>query len=89
MQAKNAAEAANEARLLLFALTANLMRALKRVVAPIDDATRGLRRLVDRVLRCAARVIVHARGIRFLVEGALGATWPTLVEAIEREPQLA
>jgi hypothetical protein len=82
-------EAANEARLLLFALTANLMRALKRVVAPIDDATRGLRRLVDRVLRCAARVIVHARGIRFLVEGALGATWPTLVEAIEREPQLA
>ena len=82
-------EAANEARLLLFALTANLMRALKRVVAPVDDVVRGLRRLVDRVLRCAARIVVHARGIRVLVEGALGATWPTLFEAIESEPQLA
>lgn len=82
-------EAANEARLLLFALTANLMRALKRVVTPLHDVVRGLRRLVDRVLRCGARVVVHARGIRVLVEGALGATWPALVEAIERESQLA
>jgi hypothetical protein len=82
-------EAANEARLLLFALTANLMRALKRFVTPVDGLVRGMRRLVDRVLRCAARLIVHARGVRVLVEGALGATWPSLVEAIQREPELA
>lgn len=80
---------ANEARLLLFALAANLMRALKRVVAPVDDDVRGLRRLKDRILRVAVRVTIHARRITVILEDALAAGWTALLAAIEREPELA
>jgi hypothetical protein len=75
----------NEARLLIFALAANLMRAVQRLL----DELRSLRGVRERVLRAATRIVVHARRITMAIERSLAPIWQRLLAALEREPELA
>lgn len=74
--------AINEVILLLSALAYNLGHALRVVTADATGEPWSLQRLRDRVLKTAARVLVHARRATIVVPAAAGELWTAVWAAL-------
>lgn len=76
--------AVNEVRLLLNLLAFNVLHAVRQLVVATTGQGWSLKRLRERVLRIAARVVVHARGAVIVIEQAHAALWDRLCRALAR-----
>lgn len=70
--------AINEAILLVSAMAYNLAHALRVVVSEVTGEGWSVQRLRDRVLKTAARVVVHARRATVVVAAAAGKLWSAI-----------
>jgi hypothetical protein len=73
----------NEVRLLLNALAYNLMHAARVVLEQITSEGWSLRRMRERVLRIASRVVLHARYVTVVVGDAGCALWQALLPRLQ------
>ena len=76
--------ARNEAWLLLHLLAYEAMHALR---VPLEEATKqgfSLKRLREQVLKTAARLLVHARQIRVVMEKTAVRLWQPLFQRLDR-----
>lgn len=74
----------NEVRLLLNMLAYNVCHAIRVL---LEKATRqgwSLRRLRERVLKTAGRVLLHGRYVTVVIGGAGGASWASLLAWLDR-----
>jgi hypothetical protein len=76
--------AANEVKLLLNALAYNLMHVARCLLEKETRQGWSLSRLVERVLRVPARVIVHARRVVVVIATSSAACWHPLWAALSR-----
>ncbi|HYW06168.1 MAG TPA: IS1380 family transposase [Longimicrobium sp.] len=76
--------AANEARLLLSLIAANLMHAATALLEPGEAARPSRERFRQLVLKCAARVVLSARRVTFLIEGSRASLWRRCVRELNR-----
>lgn len=76
--------AINEARLLLNALAYATMHVARRLLANATHQGWSLRRIRERVLRVAARVVVHARRATVIVDAAAAHLWQMLWARLAR-----
>lgn len=76
--------AANAARLLLNAIAYNLLHVLRTLVADATGEGWSLRRLRERVLRIAARILVHARRAVVVIGRESAARWRQLWQRLRR-----
>jgi hypothetical protein len=76
--------AANEARMLLSLLAANLMRAGADLLAAAQRQAVSRARFRQLLLRSAARVLLGSRRITVVIEAARGALWSQWWRALER-----
>ena len=76
--------AINEAILLFSALAYNLAHGLRLLVAEETGEGWSLQRLRDRVLKTAARVLVHARRATVVIAAASAAIWSKLWDRLAR-----
>ena len=83
--------AANEATLLLHAVAYNAMHALRTLLPTQDsDEAWSLRRLRERVLNVAGRVLLHARRVQLVVTAASHHYWRQLWRRLPRlDPPVA
>jgi hypothetical protein len=72
----------NEVILLLHMLAANLMHAIRILVD--DDSIGTLRRVGERILLVAARVVVSARRVRITFDGVARHLWDKIARRIRR-----
>lgn len=72
----------NEVILLMHMLAANLMHAIRILVD--DDSIGSLRRVSERILRVAARVVVSARRVRITFDGVAAHLWDALARRLRR-----
>lgn len=70
--------AGNEVRLLLNALAYNVLHGLRQMLATATGQGWSLRRMRERVLRVAARVVVHARSVVIVINHAHAQVWAGL-----------
>ena len=70
--------AANEVRLLLNALAYNVMHVLRRLLEEATGEGVSLQRLRERVLRVAARVLVHGRRAVLVITKGSARLWESL-----------
>lgn len=77
----------NEVILLLHMLAANLMHAIRILVD--DDKIGSLRRVGERILRVAARVVVSARRIRIIFDRVAAHLWNRLAHRLRRASVVA
>jgi hypothetical protein len=68
----------NEVRLVLNALAYNLVHAARTLMEEATDEGWGLRRLRERVLKVAARVLVHSRRVLLVLSRDSAGLWQTL-----------
>lgn len=76
--------AANEARLLLSLIAANLMHAATALLEPGEAARPSRERFRQLVLKCAARVVLSARRVTFLIEYSRASLWRRCVRELNR-----
>jgi hypothetical protein len=76
--------AANEATLLLSCLAYNLLNTARLLMEKQTQQGWSLRRLRERVLKVAARVVLHGRRVVVVLESAVAASWSRLLEALSR-----
>ncbi len=67
--------AANEARLLVSVLAANVLRAGAELVSRGQQALMTRQRFRQLLLKAAARILVHARGITLVIEAVRAPLW--------------
>lgn len=72
----------NEVRLLLNCLAYNLMNAARDVLCRTTRDAWSLRRLRERVLRVAARVLVHARYVTVVISESVASVWSKLCHGL-------
>jgi len=72
----------NEARLLLYALAYAAMHLPRRLLATATGKGWSLRRVRERILRVAARVVVHARRALVVIDPVAARLWHTLWQQI-------
>ena len=72
----------NEARLLLYALAYATMHLPRRLLAMTTHQGWSLRRVRERVLRVAARVVIHARRALVVIDPAAARLWQMLWKQI-------
>ena len=75
--------AVNEVNLLLSALAANLLVALRRLVTAQTGTPWRLDRLRDHLLKVGARVVRGARRLRFTIAQSAAEAWGHVTEALE------
>jgi hypothetical protein len=68
----------NDARLLLYALAYATMHLPRRLLARATKTGWSLRRVRERVLRVAARIVVHARRALVVIDPVAARLWHTL-----------
>jgi hypothetical protein len=76
--------AANEATLLLSCLAYNLLNTARLLMEQRTHQGRSLRRLRERVLKVAARVVLHGRLVVVVLGSAVAATWAVLIRSLSR-----
>lgn len=76
--------AANEARLLLSLIAANLMHAATALLERGEAARPSRERFRQLVLKCAARVVLSARRVTFLIECSRASLWRRCVRELNR-----
>lgn len=76
--------AANEARLLLSLLAANVLRGAAELVRREGEVRLSRQRFRQLVLKAAARVLVHARRLTLVIEQARAALWRRFWRELER-----
>jgi hypothetical protein len=76
--------AQNEARLLLNALAYNIVHVARRLVAELTGEGWSLRRVRERVLRVASRVLVHGRRVTVVISTQAAALWRALLLRLGR-----
>lgn len=76
--------AANEARLLLSLLAANVLRAGAALVSRAGEARLSRERFRQLVLKAAGRVLVHGRRLTLVIEQARAALWRRFWTELER-----
>jgi hypothetical protein len=80
--------AQNEVILLLSALGYSLMHGLRSLMNLKDEPNWSLKRLRERVLRVAARILLHARRVTVVVTEVAAEHWEVLLEHLGRIPSL-
>ena len=70
--------ATNEVLLLLNALAYNVLHAVRVLMSGATEEGWSVRRLRERVLRVAGRVLTHARQVTLIVTSAASGLWQTL-----------
>jgi hypothetical protein len=76
--------AANEARLLLSLIAANLMHAATALLERGETARPSRERFRQLVLKTAARVVLSGRRITFVIESSRAALWRRCVRELDR-----
>ena len=76
--------AANDVNLLLFAMAYNLANAMRRVTAAATGTSWRLRRMRDTLLRTPARLLLHARGVTFVLRSEIAPLWDRVMRGLER-----
>jgi hypothetical protein len=76
--------AANEVKLLLNALAYNLAHAARCLLEEMTGQGWSLSRFLERVLRVAARVLVHARRVVVVINSRSATDWQQLWAALSR-----
>lgn len=76
--------AANEVRLLLSLIAANLMHAASALLERGEAARPGRERLRQLVLKTAARVVLSGRRITFVIESSRAAVWRRCARELDR-----
>jgi hypothetical protein len=76
--------AINDARLLLNALAYGVMHVARRLLSLATRQSWSLRRVRERVLRVAARVVVHARCATVVIDAAAAHFWQVLMGRFAR-----
>jgi hypothetical protein len=76
--------AVNEVRLLLNALAYNLMHVARTLTEKATDQGWGLERFRERMLKVAARVLVHERRATFVISRGVAQLWMALWQQIGR-----
>jgi hypothetical protein len=76
--------AANEARLLLSLIAANLMHAATALLERGEAARPSRERFRQLVLKTAARVVLGARRITFVIESSRAALWRRCARELDR-----
>lgn len=76
--------AINEAILLFSAIAYNLAHMLRAVLAAETGQGWSLQRLQDRVLKTAARVVVHARRATVVIAASGAKSWTALWNGLAR-----
>jgi hypothetical protein len=76
--------AVNEVRFLLNALAFNVLNGVRQLLARATRQGWSLQRLRERVLRTAARVVVHARRAVFVIDQAHARYWSLLCAKLAR-----
>jgi hypothetical protein len=76
--------AANEVRLLLSLIAANLMHAASALLEHGEAARPSRERFRQLVLKTAARVVLSGRRITFVIESSRAAVWRRCARAIDR-----
>jgi hypothetical protein len=74
----------NEALLLLNALAYDLMHVARVLLEQATDDGWSVKRLRERVLRVAARILLHARSVTIVVESACADLWRALTSRLAR-----
>lgn len=76
--------AANEARLLLSLIAANLMHAASALLEREEDARPSRERFRQLVLKTAARVVLSGRRITFVIDSSRAALWRRCVRKLNQ-----
>lgn len=76
--------AANEVKLLFNALAYNLCHVARCLLEEATGQGWGLSRLLERVLRVPARVLLHARKVMVVLPARTASLWQLLCRALER-----
>lgn len=74
--------AANEVKLLLVALAYNLVHAVRTLLETATGEGWSLQRVIERVLKVPARVLLHARRVTVILLPAAMAAWTALARAL-------
>ena len=74
--------AVNEARLLLNALAYSLVHAVRTLMEKVTGEGWGLRRVLERVLKIPARLLLHSRRIVVVLNSVAAARWSQLWRAL-------
>jgi len=75
--------AANEVRLLLNALAYALVHAVRTLMEKVTGQGWSLRRVMERVLKVPARLLLHSRGIVVVLTAAAAALWAKLWRVLQ------
>lgn len=76
--------AANEVKLLFNALAYNLMHVVRYLLQTATGKGWSLSRLLERILRVPARVLVHARRVTVVINSQTATHWQQLCSALSR-----
>jgi hypothetical protein len=80
--------AQNEVLLVLSALAYSLMHGLRTLVSRERGESWSIRRLRERILRVAARFLIHARTVTVVISTNAARYWRGLLAELERLPRL-
>jgi hypothetical protein len=76
--------ATNEVKLLLNALAYNLVHAVRILMEKVTGEGWGLKRVVERLLKVPARLLLHSRRVLLILNPAIAGLWATLWSALGR-----
>jgi hypothetical protein len=74
----------NEVKLLLNALAYNLVHALRVLMETITGEGWGLKRVVERLLKVPALLLLHSRRVLLILNSTAASLWASLWSALER-----